>query len=140
MIYKIEILLLLKFNIHTLFYVFYLTTRPAIANVRTLLWYELSLKRQAEIMNNPTLGLENILAANGFTIALMGMAIVFLALTFIALFISQLPKILPLLAKVFPVEHQHAEPAGNHADDHEKVLAAIAYALFHKEAGSLPLK
>jgi sodium pump decarboxylase gamma subunit len=91
-------------------------------------------------MNNPMLGLENILAANGFTIALMGMAIVFVALAFIALFIAQLPRVLPLLAKIFPEEHHHAEPTAAQTGDHEKVLAAIAYALFHKEAGSLPLK
>jgi sodium pump decarboxylase gamma subunit len=91
-------------------------------------------------MNNLAMGLENIYAGNGPTIAIMGMFIVFSALTFIALFISQLPKVLPLLAKIFPEEQHHQEPAAKKSNDHEKVLAAIAYALFHKESGSLPAK
>ena len=91
-------------------------------------------------MNNLTMGLENILAADGPTIAIMGMLIVFSALTFIALFISQLPKLLPLLEKILPEEHHHTAPPSTPGGDHEKVLAAIAFALFHKEAGSLPAK
>lgn len=92
-------------------------------------------------MNNPTMGLENIIAGNGPTIAIMGMLIVFAALAFIALFIAQLPKVLPLLNKILPEAHHHTAPAASsHSGDHEKVLAAIAYALFHREVGSLPAK
>lgn len=92
-------------------------------------------------MNHSIMGLENVIAGNGPTIAIMGMLIVFAALTIIALFISQLPKILPLLNKILPEAQHHAAPvAANHSGDHERVLAAIAYALFHKEAGSLPAK
>ena len=91
-------------------------------------------------MNNLPMGLENIIVADGPTIAIMGMLIVFSALTFIALFIAQLPKLLPLLEKILPEEHHHSESPSSQTGDHEKVLAAIAYALFHKEAGSLPAK
>jgi len=89
-------------------------------------------------MNNLTMGLENIIAGNGYTIAIMGMLIVFAALAIIALFISQLPKVLPLLNKVLPEGHHHAEQPTKHSADHDQMLAAIAYALFRKEAGSLP--
>ena len=91
-------------------------------------------------MNQLNMGLENIVAGNGPTIAIMGMLIVFAALTIIATFIAQLPRVLPLLSKIFPEKHQHAEPAPGKSGDHDKVLAAIAYALFHKDVGSLPAK
>lgn len=91
-------------------------------------------------MNNLTLGFENIVNANGVTIAIMGMLIVFAALAVIAIFISLLPKLLPLLEKVLPVQHHHAAPAPSQPSDHEEVLAAIAYALFRKQAETLPAK
>ena len=89
-------------------------------------------------MNNLTMGLENIVTSNGATIAIMGMLIVFLSLAVIASAIALLPRILPLLEKILPTEHHAAETATSVPADHEKVLAAIGYALFHKEVGSLP--
>lgn len=86
------------------------------------------------------MGLENIFISNGTTIAIMGMLIVFAALAIIALFIALLPKILPLIATLFPEEQHHTAPTPSGPSDHEKVLAAIGYALFHKNAGSLPGK
>jgi len=91
-------------------------------------------------MNNLALGVENIFAANGPTIAIMGMLIVFAALTLIVIFISLIPKLLPLLSRAFPEAQHHTEPAPSHPSDHDKVLAAIAVALFHREVGSLPAK
>ncbi len=91
-------------------------------------------------MNNLVPGVENIFAANGPAIAIMGMLIVFAALAFISLFISQLPKLLPMLSNMFPEAHHHSEPAPSQPADHDKVLVAIAHALFHREAGSLPAK
>ena len=89
-------------------------------------------------MNNLTMGFENIVAANGITIAVMGMVIVFLSLAVIASAIALLPKILPLLEMVLPTAHHGTESAPSVPADHEKVLAAIGYALFRKEVGSLP--
>ena len=93
-------------------------------------------------MNDLTMGFENIVNSNGITIAIAGIVIVFSALAIIAIFIALLPKILPLLEKLFPIEHHahgHA-PAPSEAAGHDEILAAVAHALFHKQAGSLPAK
>lgn len=91
-------------------------------------------------MNNLAMGFENIVSANGVTIAIMGMLIVFSALTIISLFIALLPKLLLLLEKIIPEEHHQHEAAPSQPADHEQVLAAIGYALFRKHATSLPAK
>jgi Na+-transporting methylmalonyl-CoA/oxaloacetate decarboxylase gamma subunit len=92
-------------------------------------------------MNSLNTGLENIVAADGIGIAMTGMLIVFAALAFISIVIALIPRILPLLEKAFPEEHRHNAPSSTSLpEDHEKVLAAIAHALFHKEAGTLPIK
>ncbi len=91
-------------------------------------------------MNSLTMGVENIIIANGITIAIMGMIIVFAALILISLFIALLPKLLPLFERVLPELHHHQPPAPSQPADQEKLLAAIGYALFRKETGSLPQK
>jgi len=91
-------------------------------------------------MNELNMGFENIFAADGVSIAVTGMLIVFAALALIAIVIALIPKLLPLLEKVFPEEHHHSATSTSLPDDHEKVLAAIAHALFHRDAGTLPTK
>jgi len=91
-------------------------------------------------MKSLHMGLENIIAADGTGIALTGMLIVFAALACIATVIALIPRLLPLLDKAFPEKHHHAAPSTSMPDDHEKVLAAIACALFHKETENLPAK
>lgn len=91
-------------------------------------------------MNSLNMSIENIFAANGVTIAITGMIIVFAALIVISSFIALLPKLLPLLEKVFPEEAHHQPSAPSQPADHEKVLAAIGYALFKKQTASLPAK
>ena len=91
-------------------------------------------------MQNLTMGFENVIATNGITISIVGIVIVFSALSIIALFIALLPKILPLTEWLLPTEeHAHASTASKSAD-HDEILAAIASALFHKQAASLPTK
>lgn len=89
-------------------------------------------------MNSINMGLDNIIAADGLGIAVTGMLIVFAALALIATVIALIPRFLPLLDRVIPEEHHHGTPSSSQPKDHEKVLAAIAHALFHKETGSLP--
>lgn len=91
-------------------------------------------------MNSINMGFDNIFAADGIGIAVTGMLIVFAALTFIACVIALIPKLLPLLELILPTEHHHSTPASPQSDDHDRVLAAIAHALFHKQAGTLPSK
>ncbi|MEJ2200919.1 MAG: OadG family protein [Desulfuromonadaceae bacterium] len=89
-------------------------------------------------------GIERIVAADGFSLTVTGMLIVFLALSIIALFISLLPKVLPLLSKIFPeIKHHHtsqsaASPRALHPVRDDALLAAIAYALYRRETTSLP--
>lgn len=91
-------------------------------------------------MNKLNMGFENIIAADGTGIAVTGMLIVFTALAVIAIVIALIPRLLPLLDKAFPEKHHHSAPSASVPDDHEKLLAAIAYALFHKEKGTLRTK
>lgn len=91
-------------------------------------------------MKSLHMGIENIVAADGTGIAITGMVIVFVALACIATVIALLPKFLPLLDNAFPEKQHHAAPSTSIPDDHEKVLAAIACALFHKETENLPAK
>ncbi len=91
-------------------------------------------------MDRLNLDVNNIIAGNGVTISIMGMLIVFAALAFISLFIAILPKLLPFLEKIFPEQHHHHGPSSTQASDHNKVLAAIGYALYRKKTGTLPEK
>jgi Na+-transporting methylmalonyl-CoA/oxaloacetate decarboxylase gamma subunit len=91
-------------------------------------------------MNSINMGFDNIIAADGIGIAITGMLIVFAALAIIASVIALIPRLLPLLDKILPEQHHHSAPASKPVEDHEKVLVAIAHALFHKEVGTLPSK
>jgi len=91
-------------------------------------------------MNSINIGFDNIITADGIGIAITGMLIVFAALAIIASVIALIPRLLPLLDKILPEKHHHSAPTNKPAEDHEKVLVAIAHALFHKEAGTLPSK
>lgn len=93
-------------------------------------------------MTDLTMGFENIITTNGIAISIVGIVIVFAALSVIALFIAMLPKLMSLTVKLFPeVEHPHAAtPSVDNSSDHDAVLAAIAYALFRKQTQTLPAK
>ncbi len=76
--------------------------------------------------------MQNVTDAQGVTISLTGMVIVFFVLLSISVAIALIPKILPLLNKLFPpVVHGHAAPAvqNNKASLDESVVAAIALAI-----------
>ncbi len=74
-------------------------------------------------------GIQNILNAQGFTVAITGMLIVFAALTIISIFISLLPKLVVLRATVFPEGHHHAVQGKATKQDDDKLLAAIGFGL-----------
>ncbi len=80
-------------------------------------------------MSNLDFGIQHILDAQGFTVAITGMLIVFAALTIISIFISLLPKLVVLLANVFPEGHHHAVQDKATKKDDDKLLAAIGYGL-----------
>ena len=80
-------------------------------------------------MSNLDFGIQNILNAQGFTIAITGMLIVFAALTIISIFIALLPRLVAVLATVFPEGHHHAVQAKTTKKDDDKLLAAIGFGL-----------
>jgi len=82
--------------------------------------------------------------ARGVAIAIAGMLIVISVLSFISIFIALLPKVLAVVAKVWPeVEHGNAHSGKTHPEsllpDDEAVLAAVGYVLHLKAQGKLPV-
>lgn len=78
-----------------------------------------------------TVVIAQVQRSDGVAIAATGMAIVFAALLLITLFISALPRILEVVATVFPeVPDRHAplDPSESLLPD-EAVVAAIGYVL-----------
>ena len=71
----------------------------------------------------------------GFSIAIAGMLIVFLALSLISAFIACLPRMLDVLGKYFPESdksHLEALRPEKEGRDEEAILAAIGYVLHHE--------
>ncbi len=76
---------------------------------------------------------QNVIDADGIWISITGMTIVFSALILITFILSMMPKVLPLLEKIYPESegHHHSTPtAGNGSNgDDEALVAAIGFAL-----------
>jgi Na+-transporting methylmalonyl-CoA/oxaloacetate decarboxylase gamma subunit len=78
-----------------------------------------------------TLGLTQTVIRDGFPIAATGMGIVFVALLLITVFISTLPRMLKLLAKILPeatARHAPVDASESMLPD-EGILAAIGFVL-----------
>ena len=82
------------------------------------------------------MGLENIIQAKGFGIAITGLTIVFAALVLISLFIALLPRLMEALSAIFPEEHAEAAPARAVMD--EELVAAIGFALHQRKTNTPP--
>lgn len=80
-------------------------------------------------------------STRGVAIAITGMLIVASVLLFISLFIAALPRVLALIAKVFP-EQEHPDSGKTHPEslipDNEAVIAAVGYVLHLRAQGKLP--
>jgi len=85
-------------------------------------------------LSNLDFGIQNILDAQGFAVAITGMLIVFAALAIISIFISLLPKLVVLLSTVFPEEHHHSVQGKMTKKDDDKLLAAIGFGLLKVRA------
>lgn len=72
--------------------------------------------------------IQRIIAGHGIAISIVSMLIVFLALSLISLFITLLPHILDLIAKVYPENKQQSDDTP--VDD--RIIAAIGFALHKK--------
>lgn len=81
--------------------------------------------------------------ARGFSIAMVGLLIVYVALVLISVFIALLPRVLGWLSHLWPEvdEHHGVEPAENDPDEQLAVLAAIGFVLhteFQRQLSSEP--
>jgi len=83
-------------------------------------------------MNSIAAGWQSVVTSepNGISVSIAGMVIVFVALVMISAFIAALPRVLALLAKVFPDSETKA------ATDHDRVAVAIAAALYREKYGA----
>lgn len=85
----------------------------------------------------PLDGWQAISEASGISIAITGMAIVFVALTLISLFIAALPRILSVLEPWLPNLDSHVVQPPTDAErlpsEQERIVAAIGFVL-HSES------
>jgi len=80
-------------------------------------------------------GFQAISDANGISISVTGMLIVFVALAVISLFVASLPVVLGWLAPILPKLESHGQApsvAEQEPADNERIVAAIGYVL-HRE-------
>ena len=78
--------------------------------------------------------------SRAFEIAAVGMLMVFLALALLTIFLTLLPRVLRLVARVWPETAEHSSGHGAAEEilsDEDEVLAAIAFVL-HAEGRELP--
>ncbi len=82
-------------------------------------------------------GLQGIAEAHGFSIAITGMLIVFVALSLITLCVAKLPVVLEALDPWLPELEPHGPPtpAEQLPRDEEQIVAAIGYALHNRGSG-----
>jgi Na+-transporting methylmalonyl-CoA/oxaloacetate decarboxylase gamma subunit len=80
-------------------------------------------------MNSIAAGWQSVVNSepNGVAVSIAGMIIVFFSLVMISAFIAALPRVLDLLAKVFPDSDTKV------ATDHDRVAVAIAAALYREK-------
>ena len=92
-------------------------------------------------LNDLHMGWANVAQAEGIGVALGGMAIVFAALTLLAVSIALLPRVLRVVDRLLPEREeaptvsivQGGEP---HAGDDDEVVAVIAAAIARHRTGS----
>ncbi len=80
------------------------------------------------------LSIQNILDGHGIEIAIIGMLVVFTALTLISVFISLLPSVLRIVYLIYPLKGPGYLPERSDAPNDE-VLVAIGSVLHTTEIG-----
>ncbi len=80
------------------------------------------------------LSIQNILDGHGIEISIIGMLVVFTALTLISTFISLLPSVLRIVNLIYPIKGTGAQSVCTDTPEDE-VLAAIGSALHSAEIG-----
>lgn len=85
---------------------------------------------------------QNVVDARGIELTLTGMTIVFLSLILVSVSIALLPRILEALKGILPAENEGhhsgtvtSTPPGQPARSRLRRIAAIGYALHHRQGG-----
>ena len=81
---------------------------------------------------------QHVIDGQGLSVSLTGMLIVFLSLVIISTFIALLPRLLSVVARVFP-EKEERPPAKPEATE-ERVIAAIGFILHQRLLASRQAK
>lgn len=76
-------------------------------------------------------GWHNVTNANGFTMTLVGMLLVFFSLALISIIIASMPHLLKIVEKYFPEQEEEFAKNGVKAVSETEVVAAISAALCH---------
>ena len=80
-------------------------------------------------MDHLNFNTQNIVAGQGFEIAITGMCVVFSVLALLSLFIVLLPRLLALVERKFPEREPPVAPQAAGDRDNGAILAAVAYAM-----------
>ena len=81
-------------------------------------------------------GWHNIIDANGISITIVGMLLVFFSLSIISLIIASMPHFLKIVERYFPEQEEEFAKKGVKAVSETEVVAAISAALCHNMKSS----
>ncbi len=86
---------------------------------------------------------QNVIDAGGIGLSVTGLTIVFISLVLVSLFISGLPRVLPIVNSILPeLEGHHGAPMPSAASPHatagmdDEVIAAIGFAMHSRGSTS----
>ena len=81
-------------------------------------------------------GWHNVMNANGLTITLIGMLLVFFSLSIISIIIASMPHLLKIVERYFPEQEEEFKKNSVKAVSETEVVAAISAALCHNMKSS----
>ena len=81
-------------------------------------------------------GWHHVIVANGFTITIVGMLLVFFSLSLISLVIKSTPYLLKILDRYFPEDEPETRKSSVKQVSETEVVAAISAALYHSMQSS----
>jgi len=76
-------------------------------------------------------GWHNVINANGITITIVGMLLVFISLAIISIIIGSTPYLLKVVERYFPEQEEEFKKSGVKTVSETEVVAAISAALCH---------
>lgn len=88
------------------------------------------------VLSGPRHGWHNVINANGITITIVGMLLVFISQTIISLIIGSTPYLLKIIERYFPEPEEEFSKNGVKKVSETEVVAAISAALCHNMKSS----